>query len=77
MMLIKYLKYPNKLFRILSNDLDCVPITLENRFKSENIYVNKNKLIKLVNADLIIKNTTDKLFKVSVEIYLNNMNNIN
>ena len=74
---IKYLKYPNKLFRILSNDLDCVPITLENRFKSENIYVNKNKLIKLVNADLIIKNTTDKLFKVSVEIYLNNMNNIN
>lgn len=66
---IKYCKYPNKVFRILSNDLDCVPIALENRFKSENIYVNKNKLIKLVNADLIIKNTMDHVLKVSIEIY--------
>jgi len=66
---IKYCSYPNKVFRILSNDVDCAPITLENRFKSENIYVSKNKLIKLVNADLIIKNTTINTLKVSIEIY--------
>jgi hypothetical protein len=66
---IKYCSYPNKVFRILSNDLDCVPIALENRFKSENIYVGKNKLIKLVNADLIIKNTTNNKLKVLIEIY--------
>ena len=66
---IFYSKYPNKVFRILSNELDCVPIIIENRFKSENIYVNKNKLIKLVNGNLIIKNTTDQLLKVSIELY--------
>ena len=66
---ISYSKYPNKVFRILSNDLDCVPIVIENRFKSENIYVNKNKLIKLVNGNLIIKNTTDQALKVSIELY--------
>lgn len=66
---IKYCNYPNKVFRILSDDLDHVPIVLENRFKSENIYIGKNKLIKLVNADLIIKNTTNETFKVNVEIY--------
>jgi hypothetical protein len=66
---IFYSKYPNKVFRILSNELDCVPIIIENRFKSENIYVNKNKLIKLVNGNLIIKNTTEQLLKVTIELY--------
>lgn len=66
---IKECKYPNKVLRIFSDDVDYVSITLENRFKSENLYVNKNNLIKLVNSNLIIKNNSDNLLKVKLEIY--------
>lgn len=66
---IKGLRYPNKMFRIFTNELEYVAITLENKFKSENIYVNKNNLIKLVNSNLIIKNNTTATIKVTVEIY--------
>lgn len=66
---IKECKYPNKVLRILSDDVDYVSITLENRFKSENLYVNKNNLIKLVKSDLIIKNNTDNPIKVKLEVY--------
>jgi len=66
---IKECKYPNKVLRIYSNDVDYVSVTLENKFKSENLYVNKNNLIKLVNSDLIIKNNTNKPIKVILEVY--------
>jgi len=66
---IKECKYPNKVLRIFSDTLDYVSVTLENRFKSENLYVNKNNLIKLVNSDLIIKNNTDNPIKVKLEVY--------
>lgn len=66
---IKECKYPNKVLRIYSNDVDYVSVTLENKFKSENLYVNKNNLIKLVNSDLIIKNNTDNPIKVILEVY--------
>lgn len=66
---IKNCRYSNKLFRILGNELEYIPIVLENKFKSENIYVDKNKLIKLANSDLIIKNTQTHPLKITVEIY--------
>ena len=66
---IKECKYPNKVLRIYSNDVDYVSVTLENKFNSENLYVNKNNLIKLVNSDLIIKNNSNKPIKVILEVY--------
>ena len=66
---IKSCRYPNKVFRVLGDGIDHVPIVLENSFKSENIYINKNKLIKLANSDLIIKNTTGKTLKITLEVY--------
>lgn len=66
---IKNCKYPNKVFRIYSESLDCISIDVENRFKSENIYVSKNNLVKLVNSNLIIKNKQSNPLKVIIEIY--------
>jgi hypothetical protein len=66
---IKYTKYKNKKLRILSNEVDCIPIILETKFKSDNIYISKNKLIKLLESNLIIKNTTNTAIKVLVETY--------
>ena len=66
---IKYSKYQNKKIRIFSDEVEYIPLVFENKFKSDNIYVNKNKLIKLVNSDLIIKNTTDKSIKIQIQIY--------
>jgi hypothetical protein len=66
---IKMTKYPNRVFRIYSDKLDYVTITLENAFKSENVYVTKNNLIKLSNSNLIIKNNQNDPIKVILEIY--------
>lgn len=66
---IKECKYPNKVLRIYSDKLDHIPITLENGFKSENIYISKNKLIKLSNSNLIIKNKTYEPLEIKIELY--------
>lgn len=66
---IKYSKYQKKKIRIFSNEAEYIALVFENKFKSDNIYVNKNKLIKLINSDLIIKNTTDKSIKIQIQIY--------
>lgn len=66
---IKMCNYLNKVFRIYSDGLDYMPLTVENRFKSENTYVTKNNLVKLVNSDLIIKNKQLESLKVIIEIY--------
>ena len=39
---IKYNKYENKKLRIVSNDVEYVPIVCENKFKADNLHVNKN-----------------------------------
>lgn len=62
-------KYLNKLFRIYSESDVNISTTLENKFKSENIYLTKNDLIKLNNSNLIIKNNNGYPLKVIVEIY--------
>lgn len=67
--IIKKSEYPNRVFRIFSDKLEYIPITLENTFKSENIYVTKNNLIKLTNSNLIIKNNQTEPIKVIIEIY--------
>lgn len=67
--IIKDTKYPDKVLRIYSNDEELISITLENKFKSENIYVSKNNLIKIVNSNLVIKNTFSKTLNVIVEVY--------
>jgi hypothetical protein len=69
---LKYSKYKNKKLRIYkSNDLanEQLSIIIENKFKSDNVCVNKNKLIKLVNSDLIIKNTSSNIFTITVNTY--------
>lgn len=66
---IKECNFPNKVLRIYSDEIDFVSVSLENRFKSENLYLNKNNLIKLVNSNLVIKNNTSSILKIKVEIY--------
>jgi hypothetical protein len=66
---IKDCIYPDNVFRIYSESLDYIPITAENIFKSENIYITKNNLVKLVNSNLIIKNKQKEPLKIIMEIY--------
>jgi hypothetical protein len=67
--ILKFSKYQNKKIRILKNDDECIPLVFENKFKSENTYVGKNKIIKLVNSDLIIKNTATDPIQIKIQIY--------
>ena len=66
---IKACNYPNKVLRVYSTNSEYIPVTLENRFKSENIYVTKDNLIKLANSDLIIKNKESDVVNVKMEVY--------
>ena len=67
---IEYEKYKNNKIRIYNDTVELIAIVLENKFKSDNIYIGKNKLIKLINSDLIIKNTTSNSIKIQIETYL-------
>jgi len=71
---IKETKYPNKLLRIYKKDVNLIPVIVENKFKSENIYISKNNLIKLVNSDLVIKNTETTPMTIILELYVFTIN---
>ncbi len=66
---LKYSKYKNKKIKILNEQMDCIPVIFENKFKSDNIYISKNKLVKLVNSDLVIKNNLTLPIKIIISIY--------
>ena len=66
---LKYSKYKNKKIKIINEQMDCVPVIFENKFKSDNIYICKNKLVKLVNSDLVIKNNLTLPIKIKISIY--------
>ena len=42
---------------------------ITNSFKSENIKIEPNNLIKLNNSDLIIKNNSNNSMKITIEVY--------
>lgn len=66
---LNYNKFKNKKIRIINNENECMPVIFENKFKSDNIYIDKNKLISLVNSDLVIKNNLSTPMKINLEIY--------
>jgi len=66
---LKYSKCENVKLGIFSNDVEHISVVIENRFKSDNICVDKGKLLKVLNSNLIIKNTTSQSIKVQVETY--------
>jgi hypothetical protein len=66
---IKTLKYSDKYIRIFSENIDFLKVLVENKFKSENLYISKDDLIKLVKSDMIIKNDISDKIKVTVEFY--------
>lgn len=67
--ILNYNKYYNKLLRIQNLNIQTTCIILTNNYKSENISIKSDQLLRLNKSDLIIhNNTTDKMF-IEIEIY--------
>jgi len=67
--IIKYKNIKDKKIRFYSSDYEIIPIMFNNKFKSENIYINKNKLILSKNSDLIIKNTKNIPLNIQIDFF--------
>jgi hypothetical protein len=73
---LKYIKYQNKLLRIINENNNNINVIFSNIFKSQDLNVNSNKLIKLkYDSDLIIKNNDFNSINIKIELYTDLISN--
>jgi uncharacterized ion transporter superfamily protein YfcC len=67
--IIKYNDYKDNKLGFINDNSECINLIITNNLKSENVKINKNKLIKLINSDIIIKNNTPEPLNIKINIY--------
>jgi hypothetical protein len=65
----KIIKTKNYLFQVINDNDKHTNVIFENNFKTENIYVNHNDLIKTIKSTVIIKNDNDKPLNITIKYY--------
>jgi hypothetical protein len=66
---LDYQQYHNYLLRIINANNSNTCIILSNDFKSENIYIDHIHLLKMVDSNLIIQNSTNENMKITIEFF--------
>jgi hypothetical protein len=66
--ILTYKKYKNNLLKIIT-DKESLCLTFTNFYKSENVVIDSNSLIKLNESDIVIKNNSNNNMDIKVELY--------
>jgi hypothetical protein len=69
--ILAYSDYNDKLLKLVkeNNKNSGICLIISNYYKSENVKINSNHLIKLNNSSIIIKNNSNNIMKINLELF--------